>query len=116
MIKFLIRVVVNSFSIWVASLILDKVTFNGTVLQVLLVGLIFGIVNALIKPFLKLISAPIIIVSMGLFTLVINAFLLWLVSILSGDVLVVEGILTYLWASIIITLVSWVLNLILPDD
>jgi len=116
MIKFLIRVVVNSFSIWVASLILDKVTFNGTVLQVLLVGLIFGIVNALIKPFLKLISAPIIIVSMGLFTLVINAFLLWLVSILSGDVLVVEGILTYLWASIIISLVSWVLNLILPDD
>ncbi|HET6445078.1 MAG TPA: phage holin family protein, partial [candidate division Zixibacteria bacterium] len=78
--------------------------------------LIFGIVNALIKPFLKLISAPIIIVSMGLFTLVINAFLLWLVSILSGDVLVVEGILTYLWASIIISLVSWVLNLILPDD
>jgi uncharacterized membrane protein YvlD (DUF360 family) len=48
MIKFLIRVVVNSFSIWVASLILDKVTFNGTVLQVLLVGLIFGIVNALV--------------------------------------------------------------------
>jgi len=116
MIKFLIRVVVNSFSIWVASLILDKVTLNGTVLQVLLVGLIFGIVNALIKPFLKLISAPIIIGSMGLFTLVINAFLLWLVSILSGDVLVLEGILTYLWASIIITLVSWVLNLILPDD
>lgn len=116
MVKFLIRVIVNSLSIWVAGLILDKVSLDGNVLQILFVGLIFGLVNALIKPFLKLISAPIIVVTLGLFTVVINAFLLWLVDILSGDLLNIEGVLTYLWASIIISLVSWVLSLVMSDD
>jgi putative membrane protein len=100
----------------VASLILDKVTLDGNALQILLVGLIFGLVNALIKPFLKLISAPIIVVTLGLFTVIINAFLLWLVDILSGEVLNIDGFLTYLWASIIISLVSWILSLLMSDD
>ena len=56
------------------------------------------------------------VVTLGLFTVIINAFLLWLVDILSGDVLNIEGVLTYLWASIIISLVSWVLNLVLSND
>lgn len=116
MVKFLIRIVFNSVSIWVASLILNKVTLNGNALQILIVGLIFGLVNALIKPFLKLISTPIIVVTLGLFTVIINAFLLWLVDILSGDVLNIEGVMTYLWASIIISLVSWILSLVLSDD
>jgi putative membrane protein len=116
MIKFLIRVVINSVSIWIASLILTKVTLEGSIWQILLVGLIFGLVNALIKPFLKLLGTPFIVVTLGLFTLVINAFLLWIVELLSGGVLEVEGILTYLWASIIISLVSWVLNLVLPEE
>jgi putative membrane protein len=116
MVKFLIRIVFNALSIWVASLILDKVSFEGSALQILAVGLVFGLVNTLIRPFLKLISAPIIVVTLGLFTVVINTFLLWLVDLLSGDVLNIEGILTYLWASIIISLVSWVLSLFLSDD
>ena len=116
MVKILIRIIFNSLSLWVASLILDKVTLTDNILQILFVGLIFGLVNALIRPFLKLISAPIIIVTLGLFTLIINAFLLWLVDIISGDILNVEGILTYLWASIIISLVSWVLSLVMSDD
>ena len=116
MVKFLIRIVFNAVSILVASLILTKVTLDGNALQILLVGLIFGLVNALIKPFLKLISAPIMVVTLGLFTVIINAFLLWLVDLLSGDVLNIEGVLTYLWASIIISLVSWVLNLVLSND
>jgi putative membrane protein len=102
MFKLIIRIVINSVSIWVASLILDKVTLEGSVLQVLIVGLVFGIINALIKPLLKLISFPIIILTLGLFTVIINAFLLWLVDLLSGSVFIVDGALTYLWASIII--------------
>lgn len=116
MVKFLIRIVFNSLSIWVASLILTNVTLNGNALQILLVGLLFGLVNALIKPFLKLISAPLIVVTLGLFAVIINAFLLWLVDIVSGEVLNIEGVLTYLWASIIVSLVSWALSLVMSDD
>lgn len=116
MVKLILRIIINSVSIWVASLVLTDVTLDGNFLQILFVGLIFGVVNALIKPFLKLISAPIIIITLGLFTVIINAFLLWLVDVLSGDLLVVDGILTYLWASIIISLVSWALSLFLSDD
>jgi putative membrane protein len=115
-VKFIIRLVVNAVAIWVASLILSKVTLEGTFLQILLVALIFGLVNALIKPILKLLGTPFIVVTLGLFTLVINAFLLWIVDLLSGDILQIEGILTYLWASIIISAISWALNLVLPED
>ena len=116
MVKFIIRLVVNVVAIWIASLILSNVMLDGTVLGVLIVALIFGLVNALIKPILKLLGMPFIVVTLGLFTLVINAFLLWIVDILSGDILEIEGILTYLWASIIISAVSWVFNLVLPED
>ena len=103
-------------AIWIAILILSNVTLNGTFLEVLFVALIFGLINALIKPILTLFGMPFIVVTLGLFTLVINAFLLWIVDLLSGDILEIEGILTYLWASIIISAVSWVLGLVLPED
>ena len=116
MVKFILRLAVNAAAMWVASLILTNVTLEGNFLQIALVALIFGVVNALIKPVLKLLGLPFIVVTLGLFTLVINAFLLWLVDILSGAIFQVEGILTYLWASIIISVVSWALNLLIPDD
>lgn len=116
MVKFIIRLVVNAVAIWIASLILSNVKLNGTILEVLIVALIFGLVNALMKPILKLLGMPFIVVTLGLFTLVINAFLLWIVDLLSGDILEIEGILTYLWASIIISAVSWALNLVLPEE
>ncbi|MFN2188261.1 MAG: phage holin family protein [Candidatus Promineifilaceae bacterium] len=116
MIKFIVRLVFNAMAIWVASLLLTNVELEGDVLQVLLVAFIFGLVNALIKPILKLIGMPFIVLTLGLFTIIINAFLLWIVDLLSGDIFQIQGVLTYLLASIIISLVSWALNMLLPDD
>lgn len=120
MIKLIIRVVVNSFSIWVASLLLDGFHLEGSVIQILLVGLVFGLVNGLIKPFLKLISAPLIVLTLGVFTLILNTFLLifteWLMALFTDTpVLVIDGFITAFLASVIISLVSWVLSLILGD-
>ena len=114
MIKLLIRLVINAFALWFAALIVDGLTLEGNVLQILLVAAIFGLINALIKPLLKLITAPLIIVTLGLFTLLINAFLLWLTSLLT-DVLTVESIWAAILGALIISVVSWLLSLFLDD-
>ena len=114
MIKLLIRLVINAFALWFAALIVDGLTLEGNVLQILLVAAIFGLINALIKPLLKLIASPLIIVTLGLFTLLINAFLLWLTSLLT-DVLTVESIWAAILGALIISVVSWLLSLFLDD-
>jgi putative membrane protein len=120
MIKLILRVVINAFSIWVASLIVEGFQLEGNVFQILLVGLVFGLVNALIKPFLKLISAPLIVLTLGLFTLILNTLLLifteWLMRLFTDSpVLEIDGLMPAFLASIIISLVSWVLSLLLGD-
>ena len=114
MIKLLLRLVINAFALWFAALIVDGLPLEGNVLQILLVAAIFGLINALIKPLLKLITAPLIIVTLGLFTLLINAFLLWLTSLLT-DVLTVESIWAAILGALIISVVSWLLSLFLDD-
>lgn len=120
MLKFILRIVANTFSIWVAALVLDGVTLAGTFIQILLLGVVFGLVNALIKPFLKLISTPLIVLTLGLFTLIINTLLLilteWLMSLISEPpVLQIDGFLAALLASAIISLISWLLSLLIGD-
>ena len=114
MIKLLIRLVINAFALWFAALIVDGITLSSNVIEVLIVAIIFGLINALIKPFIKLISAPLIIFTLGLFTLLINAFLLLLTSWLT-DALKVDGLWAAILGAIIISLVSWALSLFLDD-
>ena len=120
MITLVIRLIVNSFSIWVASLIVAGIELNGSIWQFLLVGLVFGLVNALIKPILAFFSTPLIVLTLGLFTLILNALLLWLVAWLAGlltepPVLVVNGFIAALLGSLVISLISWALSFILPE-
>ena len=114
MIKLLIRLVVNAFTLWFAALVVDGITLSSNVIEVLIVAIIFGLINALIKPLIKLISAPLIIFTLGLFTLLINAFLLLLTSWLT-DALEVDGLWPAIVGAVIISLVSWALSLFLDD-
>jgi len=114
MVKLLIRVAINAVAIWLAALIVNGITLTGSVVQVLLVVIVFGLINALIKPFIKLISAPLIIVTLGLFTLLINAFLLLLTSWLTSA-LDVDGLWPAILGALIISVVSWLLSLFLDD-
>jgi putative membrane protein len=94
------------------------ITLSGGVLDWLLVGLIFGVINSLIKPLVKLLTLPINVVTLGLFTLVINALMLMLTSWLT-HVLTLDGFLfgffPALLGSIIISIVSTVINWFVPD-
>lgn len=121
---FLLRVVVNAVAIWIATAIVPGVTLGepelgGQVLTLLLVGAIFGVVNAVLKPVLKVVTLPLYILTLGLFALVVNALLLWLTSWLAGlfDLAFeVSGFWAALGGGIVVAIVSVGYNLLRDED
>lgn len=87
----------------------------GRYLSLILTGLTLGVVNAIVKPILVMVSMPITCLTLGLFIFVINALMLLLVSAIPFLGFVVNGFIVALAASILISLVSWALSMVLPD-
>ena len=121
-----IKVLVNGAALWVAALVLDGIRFGGDraplsqqLMTILVVAAIFGLINAFIKPVLKLFSLPFIILTLGLFSLVVNALMLQLTSWFADQLGLAFQVEAFFWdavlGSIVITFVSMVLNLVLPD-
>jgi putative membrane protein len=113
--NFVVRLFVNALGLWGAAQLIDGVTLSGGFTQVLWVALIFGVINAILKPVLLLLSLPILFVTLGLFTLVINAGLLLVTDRLT-DHLVVDGFLPALLGSVVISIISLVLAGFLKDE
>lgn len=118
---FLLRVIINAVAIWLATLVLDGLEVVGgddtttTVIVFLVVALVFGLVNAVVKPIVKVLSFPLYILTLGLFTLVVNALMLMLTGWLSEQTdygLRVDGFWTALVGALIISLVSFVLSVL----
>ncbi len=105
MIHFLIRILGNSLALYVASLFVRGFEIKGGVKEYLLAGIILGLLNLVVKPVLKLISMPIIIITLGIFSLVINALMLWAVDY-AFDFVVISDLYALAWATIIITAVN----------
>lgn len=118
--QFLIRLIINAIALGVATLIVPGLSFgNGEsmlLLNILLVALIFGLVNAVVKPILALLTCPFYVITLGLFTFVVNALMLMLTSWLVGPRFVVEGFWPAFWGSIIISLVSTVLSISFREE
>jgi putative membrane protein len=122
----LIRVVLNAVAVWVATLLVGgvDVTADSTAAEIgtlLVVGAIFGLVNAVIKPVVKLLSLPLVLLTLGLFALIVNALLFWLTAEVSGAVgapFEVDGFWSAFWGAIVVGLVSWLLSIVVkdPDD
>jgi putative membrane protein len=121
MVRFIIRVLINALALWLTAQFTDFIALSNDILDILFVALIFGLVNAIIRPIVKLLTLPINILSLGLFTLVINMLMLWLTEILAGGWLDIAGdtFLARMWstfaAALIISIISTVLNWIIPD-
>ena len=81
---FLLRLIANGAALWVATRLVPGVEYTGGWLQLLGVALVFGFVNAFVAPLTKLLTFPLIILTLGLFSLVINGLMLWLTSALSS--------------------------------
>ncbi|GAA4858483.1 phage holin family protein [Kitasatospora terrestris] len=120
----MVKTLINALAIWVAAWIVTGITLSGDDWQqktvtVIAVALIFGLVNFLIKPFVKLFSLPLFVLTLGLITFVINALMLWLTSWASDKLDLdfhVDGFWAALLGALIISVVSWGLNLALGDD
>jgi putative membrane protein len=122
--KFVVKTLANAVALGVAVWLIKGITLTGTdtahkALVLILVALVFGVVNWLVKPIVKMLSFPLFLLTLGLFTLVVNALMLLLTSYLSGRLSLdfhVSNFLAALIGGLIVSVVAWVLHLILPDD
>jgi putative membrane protein len=115
---FLVRLFVNAAALWVATQIVPGVTYSGGWIPFLGVALVFGVVNTFVGVLAKVLTFPLIIVTIGLFVLVINGLMLWLTSAVAdalGLGFHVDGFWPAFWGALVVSLVSALLNLMVRD-
>jgi putative membrane protein len=121
--RLILRLLANAAALAIATWALSGITLTGSsttnqIVTLLIVALIFGILNAIIKPIFALVTIPLLLLTLGLFLIVINACMLLLTSWLAGLFNLgwhVEGFWTAVLGGLIISVVSFVLNVFLPD-
>lgn len=124
--SFLLRAALTGFALWVVTLIVPGLSFVGgeTTVQrvgiIFVVGVIFGLVNAFIKPIVQILSIPLYILTLGLIHIVINALMLWITAWITEDTthwgLAIDHFWwTAIWAAIVLSIVSWLLSLVTRD-
>lgn len=120
---FLIRLVVNAVALWITTLVVSGIELSGestwaNVLTLLAVALIFGVVNAVLKPIIHVVGCVFYILTLGLFALVVNAMLFLLTDWIAGLIDLpfdVDGFWPAFWGAIVMAIVSWAISLIIPD-
>ena len=122
-VQLIIRFVVNGIALWIAALVVDGVdieesTTTGEVLTILAIAAVFAVVNIVVRPIVQLLSLPLYVITLGLFTFVVNALMLLLTSWIADLLDVpfhVDGFWAALLGGLVISFVSWVINLVLPS-
>jgi len=109
MFAFIIRILGNAVALYVAYWLVPGFNFAGGIKEFLFAGTILGLLNLTVKPVLKLISLPVIILTLGLFTVVINALLLWLVDYIF-EFVSISDLVTLVWATIVIGIVNMIIS------
>ena len=115
--RILVRWLINTIAIILAVRFVPGIVYNGSWWGILIVGMIFGIVNTFIRPIVRLFTFPLLILSLGLFTFIINAMMLSITSWFSykfGLGFHVESFSPALWGSLVISIVSIILSLFMP--
>ncbi|ANY10081.1 hypothetical protein AFB00_14835 [Pseudonocardia sp. HH130630-07] len=120
---FVVRTLVVAASLWVATVLVTGVDLGSgsTALRVgtlLGVALLFGVVNAVVKPIVATLGCPLYVLTLGLFALVVNALMFMLTGWLAGLLnlpFVVDGFWSAFWGAIIVAIVSFFLHLVIPD-
>jgi putative membrane protein len=121
--RLILRLLANAAALAVATFLLSGITLTapttqGRVVTLLVVALIFGVVNAVVKPLFTLVTVPLVLLTLGLFLVVINGLMLLLTSWVSGRVDLgwsVEGFGTAVAGAVIVSVVSFFLNAFVPD-
>jgi len=103
--RFIAQILVNALAIFLADYLVPGFIFKGDLLTLIIAGLVLGLINVFIRPVLRLISTPLIIFSLGLFIVIINIILLWILEYLIPD-LTITGFWNYFWGVLIISMVN----------
>ncbi len=118
----LIRLLITAVAVWVSTALpgiaLTSDTTGKKILTLLAVAVIIGLVNAIIKPIVKVVGCAFYILTLGLISLLVNALLFWFVSWLADKIHLgfhVDGFWSAFWGAIIVAVVSWVLSIVVPD-
>jgi putative membrane protein len=125
MLKILLRIIASAAALGVAAWVVPGIVLTGhdtaaKVWTLLIVAVIFGLINAILKPIIKTVGCAFYILTLGLVAIVVNALLLWLTSYIAYDQLHkpfhITGFVAAVEGALIVGLVTWVLHLILGDD
>ena len=122
--QFIIRLIVNAIALWVTTLVVSGIDVSGestlgNIGTLVLVALIFGIVNAFIKPVVQVLGCAFYVLTLGLFALVVNALMFLLTGWLAEQFTIpfsIGGFWSAFWGAIVMAVVSWLLSLVLPDS
>ena len=110
----LVRLLINAAALWVATQVVDGISFTGDLLRLLGVALVFGVLNVVVRPILKLATCPFYILTLGLFTFVVNAVMLLITSAASdalGLGFHVEGFVPAFIGALVVSIISFALSL-----
>ncbi|GAA3749270.1 phage holin family protein [Micromonospora maritima] len=121
---FLIRLAITAIALWVTTLIVPGVEVTGrnggnTVFTLIVVALVFGVVNAVLKPLIKVFGCVFYLLTLGLFALVVNALLFLLTDWIAGLLKLpfhVDGFWAAFWGAIVVAVVSWLISVVVPDS
>lgn len=108
--QFVLRWVVNFLGLWTAASLVSGITYDGRVRVLILAALIFSIVNALIRPLVVILALPAIVLTLGLFTLVVNTFMLYLVTFFYPRFHILS-----IWAGLAAVVIIWLVNYLIND-
>lgn len=103
--RLIVQIVIGILGLWTAVKLVSGVEFTGTIQYLFLAGTFFGLINFFIKPVLKIISLPLRILTFGLFSLVINMGMVWLVDVIFPE-LIINGLGPLFWTTVIIWIFS----------
>ncbi len=123
-VRILLKVGITAVALWVATVVIDGIalgdqTTGRRVLTLVAVAVIFGLVNAVLKPIIKTLGCAFYVLTLGLIGLVVNALLLLLTSEVAQRLELpfhVDGFWPAFWGAIVVGIVGWLLHLLLPDD
>jgi len=113
-VPFFLRLLINAAALWVATRLVPGVTFTGDWLPFLGVALVFGVVNTFVGPLAKILAIPLIILTLGIFLLVVNGLMLWLTSSLSSALGLgfhVSGFWAAFFGALVVSIVSTLLTI-----
>lgn len=115
----LLRLAINAAALWVAIQLVPGITFTGDWRLLFVVALVFGVLNLLVRPLLVILTFPFLIVTLGLFLLVLNAVMLWLTSVASASLGLgfhVEGFSAAFLGALVVSIVSFALSVFVGPD